>query len=240
MFVKPRSGGGLILLRRKTPLSAAFCGLFLLWRSYNGPSHHWQYAVILDHAARRVSMAHSWIKRAEEERGKFEIEKDKLLRVPADARVWLDAFCTRRSSESGAIDSYRIRRSAIDGWKQVVAAWAALPTEAEDKDSVLPSAAESARIQKARELQDTIEKFGDIQLFEALSLPDAKCVWLTNGKPDAQPLMGYVAGTDAVSKKQRFKVPAYRHPDAFLHPVFCDFGNSRWSIDYACTARRKS
>ena len=199
----------------------------------NGPSHHWQYAVILDHAARRVSMAHSWIKRAEEERSKFEIEKDKLQCVPSDARAWLDAYCARRSSESGAIDAYRIRRSAVDGWKQVVAEWAALLAKAKNAGSELPSEAESARIQAARELQDTIEKFGDIQLFEALSLPDAKCVWLTNGKPDAQPLMDYVAGTDAVSKKQRFKVPAYRHPDAFLHPVFCDFGNSRWSIDYA-------
>jgi IS605 OrfB family transposase len=197
------------------------------------PARHWQYAVILDHAARRVSMAHSWIKRAEEQRGKFEIEKDKLDRVPKDALAWLDAFCARRSSESGASDAYRIRRSAVDGWKQVIVAWAALPPKPENQGSELLSDAESARIQAARELQDTVEKFGDIQLFEALSLTGAKCVWQPDGRPDAQPLLDYVAGTDAISKKQRFKVPAYRHPDALLHPVFCDFGNSRWSINYA-------
>ena len=198
-----------------------------------GPARHWQYAVILDHAARRVSMAHSWIKRAEEQRSKFEIEKDKLDRVPTDALAWLDAFCARRSSESGASDAYRIRRSAVDGWKQVVAAWAALPPKQENQGSELLSDAESARIQAARELQGTVEKFGDIQLFEALSATGAKCVWQPDSRPDAQPLLDYVAGTDAISKKQRFKVPAYRHPDALLHPVFCDFGNSRWNINYA-------
>jgi hypothetical protein len=31
---------------------------------------------------------------------------------------------------------------------------------------------------------------------------------------------------------QRFKVPAYRHPDPLRHPVFGDFGNSRWKIEY--------
>ncbi len=210
----------------------AACGICYA-KTADGPSRHWQYAVILDHAARRVSMAHSWVKRAEEQRSKFEIEKDKLERVPQDARAWLDAFCARRSSESGATDAYRIRRSAVDGWKQVVAEWTALPDRAENAGSELRSDAQLARIRAARELQDTVEKFGDIQLFEALSATDARCVWLLDGKPDAQPLLDYVAGTDAISKKQRFKVPAYRHPDAFLHPVFCDFGNSRWNIDYA-------
>jgi hypothetical protein len=208
------------------------CGICYA-RTEDHPSRHWQYAVILDHAARRVSMAHSWIKRAEEQRSKFEIEKNKLLRVPRDALAWLAAFCAKRSSDSGANDAYRIRRSAVDGWKQVVAAWAALPAKSEIAGSELRSDAERARIQVARELQDTVEKFGDIQLFEALAIREAKCVWMPDGKPDAQPLLDYVFGTDAIAKKQRFKVPAYRHPDAFLHPVFCDFGNSRWSIDYA-------
>jgi IS605 OrfB family transposase len=178
-------------------------------------------------------MAHSWIKRAEEQRSKFEIERNKLDHVPHDARAWLDAFCNRRSSESGATDAYRIRRSAVGGWKQVVAEWAALPATAENAGSELLSGPELARIRAARELQDTVEKFGDIQLFEALSATDARCVWQPDGKSDAQPLLDYVAGTDAISKRQRFKVPAYRHPDALLHPIFCDFGNSRWSIDYA-------
>lgn len=210
----------------------AACGMTYLGTG-DGPSHHWQYAVILDHAARRASMAHSWIKRAEEQRSKFEVERNKLKNVPVDACEWLDAFCAQRGFDSGAKNAYRIRRGAVDGWKQVVAAWGDSLAAQENAGNELLSEAEALRIQAARELQDSVEKFGDIQLFEALARTEAKCVWTTNGKTDAQWLLDYVAGTDAITKKRRFKVPAYRHPDALLHPIFCEFGNSRWSIDYA-------
>jgi IS605 OrfB family transposase len=65
---------------------------------------------------------------------------------------------------------------------------------------------------------------------------DALCVWKPDGTPTAQPLKDFVAATEAEAKKRWFKVPAYRHPDALRHPVFTDFGNSRWSIDF--TAHR--
>ena len=86
------------------------------------------------------------------------------------------------------------------------------------------------------------EKFGDAQLFSGRdedddwpSLADdgAICVWHRDGKPDAEILKSYVAARTAEDDRGRFKVPAYRHPDALRHPVFADFGNSRWSITYS-------
>ncbi len=47
-----------------------------------GPARHSEFAVILDHAARRVSLAHTWIKRAEAERRRFEEDTQRLANVP--------------------------------------------------------------------------------------------------------------------------------------------------------------
>jgi len=201
------------------------CGFTYLQEG--GPARHSEFAVMLDHAARRVSLAHTWIKRAEAERRRFEEDARRMDKLPARVKQWLDAFCFERSEASGAMEPYRIRRRAVDGWKELVAAWSNADCKtAED------------RIAAARALQDDpeIEKFGDIQLFEALAHDKALCVWHKDGdlakSPDPQPLIDYVLATDAEFKKRQFKVPAYRHPDALLHPVFCDFGNSRWDISF--------
>jgi hypothetical protein len=82
-------------------------------------------------------------------------------------------------------------------------------------------------------LQAEIEKFGDIKLFENLASDEAKIIWSASGKSDADSLKNYVRFKEAEAKKREFKVPAYRHPDMYLHPVFCDFGYSRWDISYA-------
>lgn len=198
------------------------CGLTYLQKK--GPARHSEFAVMLDHAARRVSIGHSWIKRAEAERQKFEADAKKLQDVPQKAKEWLDRFCEERSGRSGALNAYRIRRRAIEGWKEVVTRWSRADCKTTED-----------RIAAARELQadPDIAKFGDIQLFEALAAEDALCVWQTNNKADPQPLINYVLAKDAQARQQRFKVPAYRHPDPLLHPVFCDFGNSRWKIQFA-------
>ncbi len=189
-----------------------------------GRDHIGEFSVMLDHAARRVSIAHSWIKRAEAERQRFVEDARRKDRVPAAARDWLDRLCAERSEASGVIADYRIRPRAIKGWNEIVRRWssAACKTAAD-------------RIAAAREVQadPEIEKFGDIQLFEALAADDAECVWRPNGAPTPDPLKDYVAATDALAKQRRFKVPAYRHPDPLAHPVFCDFGNSRWNISFA-------
>lgn len=199
------------------------CGFTYLQK--DGPARHSEFAVILDHAARRVSLAHTWIKRAEAERHRFEEDTKKMANVPDPVKNWLDSFCSERSGTSGALEPCRIRRRAVDGWKEVVAAWS--------KSSCSTSA---DRIAAARALQDDpeIDKFGDIQLFEALAEDDAVCVWHKDGDaakaPNPQPLIDYALAAEAEFKKRHFKVPAYRHPDALLHPIFCDFGKSRWDI----------
>lgn len=199
------------------------CGFTYLQKGEG--ARHSEFAVMLDHAARRVSQAQTWIKRAEAERRRFEEDSQKGKNVPDPVREWLNSFCSKRSDESGSLEAYRIRRRAVEGWKEAVEAWS--------KSSCKTCA---DRIAAVRALQDNpeIDKFGDIQLFEALAEDDAVCVWHKDGDPnkesDYQPLIDYVLASEAEFKKKHFKVPAYRHPDALLHPVFCDFGKSRWRI----------
>ncbi len=198
------------------------CGM--AYHLEGGPARHKEFAVMLDHAARRVVIGHSWIKRAEAQRRSLTQDEQKLGEVPPAASRWLDAYCYARSTATGAIDGYSIRKRAISGWEKVVAAWGGLKIDSPE-----------ARVAAARELQEDpeIEKFGDIQLFEALAADGAKCVWLLDGNATPRPLTDYVIATDARARQQRFKVPAYRHPDPLSHPVFCDFGNSRWKIHFA-------
>jgi hypothetical protein len=200
----------------------AACGFTYLLSG--GPSRHSEFAVMLDHAARRVSIAHTWIKRAEAERQNFKADAHKMSDVPAAAKIWLDNFCKERTLATNALEPYRIRKRALGGWKEVVTRWNRADCETVQN-----------RIDAAREIQDDpdIEKFGDIQLFEAIAADEALCVWKPDGNASTQPLIDYSAASDAVAKQQRFKVPAYRHPDSLLHPIFCDFGNSRWEIKFA-------
>lgn len=207
-----------------------------------------EYSVMLDHAARRVSIGHSWIKLAEAQRQRFTADAAKLESVPQAARQWLDQFCNDRGERTGAIDGYRIRPRAIQGWETVVKQWGSLERSSqkareelaadvpeEVADGSQRTLNERARIAAAREVQSDpdVEKIGDIQLFEALAADEAVCVWKPEGRPDSQPLVAYVAAMHARNRQQRFKVPAYRHPDPLRHPVFCDFGNSRWEIKFA-------
>ena len=200
----------------------AACGFTYL--QSDGPSRHAEFAVMLDHAARRVSIAHTWIKRAEAERQTFKADAQKMSDVPAAAKIWLDIFCKERTLATNALEPYRIRKRALGGLKEVVTRWNRADCETVQN-----------RIDAAREIQDDpdIEKFGDIQLFEAIAADETLCVWKPDGNASTQPLTDYSLATDAVAKQQRFKVPAYRHPDSLLHPIFCDFGNSRWEIKFA-------
>lgn len=186
--------------------------------------HTWEYAVMLDHALRRVSSAATWRKRAEAERRQFVEDQRKGESVPSETRKYLDQLCTDRGTASGALGEYYIRRRAVQGWKEVLNKW-----------SRTECATTKDRIAAAREVQadDEIEKFGDIQLFEWLANDDALCVWKTNGEVNTEWLLSYAAASDAANKMRRFKVPCYCHPDALAHPVFCDFGNSRWHIRFA-------
>lgn len=194
------------------------CGFTYLQE--HGPARHWEFAVMLDHAARRVSVAHSWQKLAEARRQK--LAADASRHTPPDVEEFLDRLLEARGRTTGAAGSVRIRPRAVQGWEELVRAWSGSGcTTAED------------RINKVRELQDTLDKFGDATLFETLADDDAKLVWLRNGKPDPQPLLDYTRSRHAQERIRRYKVPAYRHPDPFIHPIFCDYGCSRWGISFA-------
>lgn len=203
------------------------CGFTYLQK--DGPARHSEFAVMLDHAARRVSIGHSWIKRAEAERRRFEADAQRLSKVPTAAATWLDAYVRERSGSAGG--EYRIRRRAVEGWEEVLKRW---------KRTTCASAED--RVAAAREAQadPEIDKFGDIQLFEALASDDAVCVWRNGNDVAPDRLKDYVFAHDARFKQRRFKVPAYRHPDALRHPVFCDFGNSRWKVEYSALEAAKA
>lgn len=195
-----------------------------------------RFGVMLDHALRRFSSNHSWMKRAEVSRRKFDEDAATLntLRQTFPVAVeWLDQLCVLQSAVTGASTEagYQIRKRALGGksakaWKTVVQAW-----------SQADCTTEEDRIEAVREVQkswdDEDEKFGHADLFEKLAGEDAACVWKPNETVNAQVLIDYVAARTADRDRQRYKVPMYRHPDALAHPIFCDFGNSRWSIRYA-------
>ena len=182
--------------------------------------------VMLDHAARRVSMNHSWIKRSEAERRKFDKNIKKKDNIPDSVKTWLDSYCKERSDVLGAVEPYHIRPKALGGWKKIVVKWNQNTCKTYDD-----------RIEAAKILQadPTIDKFGDIGLFEALAEDKAQCVWRKDKDVSSEIdwLEDYVEVTEAEFKKRHFKVPAYRHPDMFRHPIFCDFGTSRWGIDFS-------
>ena len=180
-----------------------------------------EYATMLAFAMRRVSQIHTKAKQAEAERQSFAPEHARVDLVPPAARRWLDNYVETRTATTGAIDGYQLRKRALGGWSEVVAAWAGCNTSAD-------------RIAAVRELQADMEKPGDMQLFEALAADDATCVWRSeDGKRDPSILTDYMRAEVADQNAVRFKVPAYRHPDPLRSPSFIGFGNSQWSITYS-------
>jgi len=191
-----------------------------------GKDNIWEYVVMLDHALRRVSIAHSWAKLAEASRRQFQ----EAATAPSDASVsaWVQRYALARAESSGSLGEYLIRRNALDGWKEVCQAWVNLGQEATAEK----------RIKAARDLQEEVDKFGDIQLFEALAEhPD---LWSRDGAAKPELLTREVDRRIADNDRTRFKVPAYRHPDALLNPVFCDYGKSRWKIWYSAQDGEKA
>lgn len=195
-------------------------------------SNQAEYSVMFDHGLRKVSVAHSWIKLAEQNRDEHREAAGKLTLLPPDVLQKLEAFCAARSILSGAINGgYRIRTAALGGWDEVVKRWTSgdcLTTE--------------QRIVAVRDIQaaDVVEKWGDGLLFEALAADDYAVVWRNeNGAPTPEYLKDYVKGKHAQWKSREYKVPAYRHPDPYRHPIYVDYGKSRFSVDFAVYALNK-
>jgi IS605 OrfB family transposase len=182
--------------------------------------HQKEFSVLMDHALRRVSGCHSWVKIAEVSRRDFDADANKVSdKLISD---WLDEYTDQRSSDSGALEGYFVRKNAIDGWDDVVKAWSELGKISTPEQ----------RVYAVRALQGELEKFGDAQLFEELAKAKPEVIWFRSGKANPDLIKQEVSKRIALHNKTRFKVPTYRHPDPLLHPVFCDFGNSRWAIAY--------
>ncbi|MBX9603031.1 MAG: type V CRISPR-associated protein Cas12b [Bryobacteraceae bacterium] len=182
-----------------------------------------EFPVVLAHAARMVRKHHSWVKLQEQNRQEFATQREFRRTLNAEAVTVLDEYCEQRTVETGASEDYRIRRGAISGWKEVVQEWNGC-------------ASADARLAAVRNLQGSLEKFGDARLFEHLASDSMKHAWADG----AELLKKYVDGTEAEYKASRFKVPAFRHPDPCLHPIFCEYGKSQWPILYQARKSRNS
>ena len=146
----------------------------------------------------------------------------------ATALKLLDTFCSERGQSTGSFEEYRINPRAIEGWVGIVAAWEKI-TETDTNQAT------EKRIEEAKRLQDenADEKFGDINLFVSLAESKYEPVWRHNGQADPSILETYVKGWKARTDAIRLKVAAFRHPDPYFHPVFCQFGVSRPPIKYS-------
>lgn len=186
-------------------------------------NNHEFFYMIAGFGARRVSQMHSWIKIAEANRSKSEEtkkEKENIFAKHSDwkeGRKWLEEYLAERVFNSNALGEMRIRKNAVDGWDEVVKKW----NECDDADE---------RKEAVRILQSEQEKFGDVNLFRDLAEDDAVSVWKPNGK---KLLKSFVALQQAEYYVCHFKVPSFRHPDPVSHPVYCEFGNSKPTVEYA-------
>ncbi len=197
---------------------------------------------MLDHAARRFCQTHSWVKRAEAARRQFLLNSDFPSTLPKAAIEVLDEYCEQREKETESDRKFLINRRALGGWKEIVQKWKrcietefpSYTTGEINNDLLTARLIEIAR--SVQEESQELETFGDIQLFERLAQIEFRDAWVTT-VPTLEVHPSYVEDyakvTKAKSDAQRFKVPTYRHPDELLHPIFVDFGESRWGIEYA-------
>ncbi len=169
-------------------------------------------------------------------------EADRLVRKLADAELIsmekdaafhpavaaLKLYCDEYRVASEAAGEFRIRPSQISGWNGIVKRWAGI------KDSD-PEKIVEARIQAVKEAQNADEekKFGDVNLFFRLAEERFFDSWhRPDGRPDSKILECFVKGMKARSDAEGLKVAAYRHPDPYLNPIFCQFGVSRPGIQF--------
>ncbi len=193
-----------------------------------------EYSAIFDLALRRLSSYHTWVLRAESERVRFQQSAEKMTSVPLDAQAWLEGYVDKRTESSGSLERYVLRGTALGSnsqWKQLVQTW-----NTPRCDNSL-SRQEAVRQAQSNDIEGD---FGDVTLYNALSEDDAWCVWHgADGVADASILTTYIDASEARADQQRFKVPCYCHPDPFEHPVYLEYGNSRWNVQLSLNQHHK-
>jgi IS605 OrfB family transposase len=196
-------------------LAASIANAFGLAYAEDGRrAYHGEYCVILDHALRRISANHNWLRHAQQKRLTFTAS---INNTPPEVIHLLDDYCTRRAAAAGYDEPLRIRERTIGGWDAIVHLWASCPDATSRQDAV-------ARLQA----DPTIERFGDQRLFNDLADESMTPIWIdAHGKPNPDILRSYVHFKDV---SQVGKIPALRHPNAITSPSWIDFGLSRWSL----------
>lgn len=198
----------------------------------DGPAHTELQREMFSKAASRLAQIVTKQRQQEydrQERGNADEELRKMEENPGfeDALKALRQYCEDYRSESGAEGEFRLRPAQTTGWDHVVQRWKSL--QINDHED-----AREARIEAVKELQATDEdkKFGDPNLFFRLADEEYNRVWWHNNEADHTILTRFVAGMKARSDAKRLKVAAYRHPEPYRNPVFCQFGVSRPPIHF--------
>lgn len=139
----------------------------------------------------------------------------------------LDAYCRGYGLDTASTGEFRIRPRAIAGWDRIIKRWAAI----REFD---PEKAREARIEAVKEVEreDSDQKFGHADLFFRLADEECRAIWWHDKKANAEILKRYVEGWKARSDAERLKVAAFRHPDPYRNPIFCQFGVSRPAIHF--------
>lgn len=197
-----------------------------------GPAHTELQREMFSKAASRVAQIVTKQRQQEADRlARKDADKD-LTAMETDrsfdsALAALKTYCDEYQIASGAVAEFRIRPAQITGWSGIVKRWAAV--DENDAEQTV-----EARIQAVKDAQDADEekKFGDANLFFRLAEERFAFAWHLNGKTDATILERFVKGMKARSDSERLKVAAYRHPDPYLNPIFCQFGVSRPPIHF--------
>jgi hypothetical protein len=168
-------------------------------------------------------------------------ETDRLVRKEADADLQnmeadqsfndalsaLRTYCDEYRVTSGATGEFLIRPRQVTGWDRVVRRWNSI----KETD---PERAREARVEAVKSVQEADEdkKFGDANLFFRLAEDRFTIVWRHNGNAEPTILERFVKGMKARGDSERLKVAAFRHPDPYRNPIFCQFGVSRPTIRF--------
>jgi|GEM_PF-474606 len=199
----------------------------------DGPAHTELLREMFSKAASRVAQIVTKQRQQEADRLARKDADKELSAMEIDASyksaiTALATYCEEYRVTSGATGEFRIRPGQITGWPGIVKRWSAIKTS----DA---NAAWEARIQAAKDAieADEEKKPGDINLFSRLAEERFSDVWRRDGKTyDATILQRFVKGMKARSDSERLKVAAYRHPDPYRNPIFCQFGVSRPTIQF--------
>ncbi|MDA8327230.1 MAG: type V CRISPR-associated protein Cas12b, partial [Nitrospiraceae bacterium] len=199
----------------------------------NGASPTELHREMFSKAASRLAQIHTKQKQQEVEREQRKTADEELKKLESEtaykyALSKLREYCERYEESSGSLRGFQIQPRQISKWEVVVETWAKIAETDVTK-------AEEKRIEEAKRLQEEMrdEKFGDINLFIRLSEEEYKPVWWHNNKADASILKTFVRGMRARADAEFLKVAAYRHPDPYFNPVFCQFGVSRPAIEFS-------